>query len=101
MKSTCKSLLEGVFYVCIDQSLFTPIDADFVKCSLLSVLYRDLTLTALRFTALFSSSNLPPAENVIAVTVTCHFLFISTDDKAFTLSILLHTWVFPTDLLCY
>ena len=44
--------------------------------------------------ALFSSSNLPPAENVIAVTVTCHFLFISTHDRASTLSILLLTWVF-------
>lgn len=81
MKSTCKSLLEGVFYVCIDQSLFTPIDADFVKCCLFSVW--ELTLSTLPFTALFSSSNLPCAENVIAVTVTCHFLFISTDDKAF------------------
>lgn len=67
MKSTCKSLLEGSFYVCIDQSLFTPIDADFVKCTLVSVLYRDLTLFALHFAALFSSSNLPSAENVIAL----------------------------------
>lgn len=42
-----------------------------------------------------------------SVTVTCHFLFISTDDKASsfffffffsTFGILLHTWVFPTDL---
>lgn len=36
-----------------------------------------------------------------SITVTCHFLFISTHDKAFTFSIPLHTWVFPTDLLCY
>lgn len=67
MKSTCKSLLEGSFYVRIDQALFTPIDADSVKRALLSVLYRDLTLFASRSAALFSSSNLPPAENVIAL----------------------------------
>jgi len=85
----------------IDQSLFTPIDADLVKCCLLSVLYRDLTLSAQHFMALFSSSNLSPVENAIAFTVTCHFRFISRDDKAFTFAILLHTWVFSTDPLCY
>jgi len=67
MKSTRESLLEGSFYVCIDQSLFTPIDADFVKCTFLSVLHRDLTLSTSHFTALFSSSRLPSAENVIAL----------------------------------
>lgn len=53
--------------MCIDQPLFTPIDADFVKCTLLCALYRDLTLFALHSASLFSSSNLPPAENVIAL----------------------------------
>lgn len=101
MKYACKSLLGGALYMRIDQSLFTPIDADLVKCSLFSVLCRDLTLSALHFVALFSSSNLPSAENVIAFTVTCHFIFISTDDKAFIFSILLHTWVFSTDLFCH
>lgn len=67
MKSTCTSLFGGSFYVCIDQPLFTPIDGDFVKCTLLCVLSRDLTLFALHSASLFSSSNLPPAENVITL----------------------------------
>lgn len=101
MKSTCESLLEGCFYVCIDQSLFTPIDADFVRCTLASVLHRDLTLFASshffhHFVLLFK-----PSFGWKCDTVTCHFLFISTDDKAFTFSILLHTWVFSTDLFRY
>lgn len=59
MKSTCKSLLEGASHVRIDQSLFTPIDADFVQRALLCVLHRDLTPFALHSAALFSSSNQP------------------------------------------
>ena len=102
MKSTCKSLLGGSFYVCIDQSLFTPIDADFAERTLLCVLHRDLTLSASRFAALFSSSKPSFSWKCDSITVTCHFPFISTDDKAFTFSILLHTWVyFSTDLFCY
>lgn len=57
MKFTCKSLLAGASHVRIDQSLLTPIDADFVKRGLLCVLHRDLTPFALHSAALFSSSN--------------------------------------------
>lgn len=59
MKSACKPLLEGASHVRIDQSLLTPIDADFVKRGLLCVLHRDLTPFALHSAALFSSSNQP------------------------------------------
>lgn len=92
LKSTCKSLLERAFYVRIDQSLFTPIDADLVKCSPHSALYRDSTLSLhCTFYSFVLSSSLPSAENVIAFTVTCHFLFISRDDKALTFGIHRHT----------
>lgn len=88
LKSTCKSLLERAFYVRIDQSLFTPIDPDLVKCSPHSALYRDSTLSLhCTFYSFVLSSSLPSAENVIAFTVTCHFLFISRDDKALTFGI--------------
>lgn len=83
----------------IDQSLFTPIDADLVKCSPHSALYRASTLSLhCTFYGFVLSSNRPSAENVIAFTVTCHFLFISRDDKALTFSIHRHTWVYSTDL---
>lgn len=92
--------------MCIDQPLFTPIDADFVKCTLLCALYRDLTLFALHSASLFSSSNLPPAENVIALLSLVTFSLFQQMTKLLlffffffsTFGILLHTWVFPTDL---
>lgn len=83
--------------MCIDQSLFTPIDDAEVKCDLPSVLYRDLTLPRRVSPALFSSSNRPPAQSAIALPSLVTFPLFHTDDEAFTSGILLHTCALSTD----
>lgn len=69
---------------CLLQSMVT------VRCSLHSVLYRDLTLLRCILTALFSSSNLPSAENVIALLSLVTFLLFQQMTK------LLHSVFYST-----
>lgn len=98
MKSTCKSLLEGAF-LCAYWSVIVYSNRCWLGemhpplCSL-----QGFNPTLL-FTALFSSSNLPSAENVILSLVT--FPLFQQMTELVTFGVRLHKWVFLPDLFCY